>query len=205
MVVVSRAVSRVVAVVLGGAVLLGVSGCTSEQDAPAASIPTGSASPTVAPSPSVDPTQAAIEKRSAQAAERYREYWDIVAEYATKGESPLAQIDGRGYIMGDFAEDELEHWGTFESEGWRETGTVEVVSVKTVDYEGDPQEADITGHRVHLQVCIDTSAWDLVGSDGESLLSGEQGTRLMNVVLQGQPKKGIWSIRQNERIDGMTC
>lgn len=203
---VNRAARGMIGMMLAGAIALGTTGCTSDDEPQADPTPaTASPSPTASPTPSVDATQAAIDERAAEAEKRYREYWEIAAKYATEGESPLDELDVQSYLMGDFAKQEIDHWATFESDDWKEAGEVDVVSAMTVEYEGDPLDEDITGHRVHLQVCLDTSRWDLLGPDGKSIISSEQGRRLMDVVLQGQPKAGVWSIRKNERIEGAEC
>src|SRR5699024_2742521 len=99
---------------------------------------------------------------------------------------------------------EHDYWASFEAEGWKDVGAVGIVSIEATDYEGDPFEKDITGHRVHLRVCLDNSSVDTVDKEGEPVFPDLADRVVMKVEMKGQPR-GIWSMDKFESVDGKTC
>ena len=185
---------------------LSVSGCqTDTEAAPESSAsPSASPTPTISSSPSVsptseDPAKAAKEKNIAEAKRRYVEFQNISSKYAKKGQSPFSQLMSGGYLgSSEIQELEQSFWEQFADLGLKEVGNAGVKVVKVTKYEGDPLQKEVTGHRVHMRVCIDSSNYDVVRPDGSSALQEDSPDRvLMKVVMQGQMQDGIWSVNEN--------
>ena len=189
----ARSVGAVAVVALG----LGLGACSGDLEPGAAPSESEVTSPST-PSASADPTEAAQKKNVADATARYEEFLAISTENAKKGESAFDELLQGGY----FGDPELQsrqdsYWRQFTKQKLKQSGDREVTSVELAEYEGDPLEKDVLGHRVQLQVCLDNSAVDVVKPDGSSAIQeGVPVRMIMDVVLQGQ-EDGRWAVRES--------
>lgn len=192
---------------LGAAValVLSLAACQADTEAAtetsaspsASSTPTDSPSPSASPTPE-DPAEAAKAKNIAEAEQRYLEFQNISSKYAKKGENPFWDLMSGGYIgSAELQESEQSYWEQFTDLGLKETGHVSIDVVEATRYEGDPLKKDVTGQRVRMEVCIDSSDADVVRPDGTSTLQNGGSDRvLMKVTMQGQ-QGGLWSVNEN--------
>jgi hypothetical protein len=195
--------------VLGAAVAvaltLTLSACQAEPEAAPESSVSSSASPTptVSPSPSVsptpkDPAQAAKAKNVAEAKQRYLEFQEITTANAKKGQSPFSELMRGGYIgSSELQIQQQSFWEQYTDLKLKQIGEASIDVVGVTKYEGDPLKKDVTGQRVHLEVCIDNSIKDVVRPDGTSAVQeGSPDRVLMKIVMQGQKLDGIWSVNE---------
>ncbi|MEU4360770.1 hypothetical protein [Promicromonospora sp. NPDC023987] len=178
------------------ALALGLSACGGETEASSEAMvsPPVSPTPTASPSPT-DPAAAAKEKNVADAELRYSEFRDISDRYAKKGESPFWELMNNGYLgNADIQASQQSFWDQFTELKLKQTGQASVASVEVTDYEGDPLDESVQGHRVHLIICTDNSGKDVVRPNGTSALKKGDSRRIeMGVVMQGQ-SSGVWSV-----------
>lgn len=211
----SHSVARCAVVVI--AVTLGLSACqngaesapgvpssspaspTAAASQPPSASPSASRSPSASPTAEQSPAQVARAENVAEAEQRYLEYQKISSEYAKKGQTPFWELMNGAYLgSAEIRESERSYWDRFTDLGLKETGDASIEVVEVTGYEGDPLDKDVTGHRVHMTVCIDSSGADVVRPDGTSTLQEGGATRvLMKVVMQGQPREGVWSVNEN--------
>ncbi|GAA4719575.1 hypothetical protein APR04_003476 [Promicromonospora umidemergens] len=187
------------------ALTVGLSACQAGTEAAAeiSASPSASPTPTTSPSPSAsptpeDPAKAAKAKNIAAAKQRYLEYQAIASKHGKKGENPFRVLMSGGYIgSAELQESEQSYWEQFADLGLKETGNASLDVVEATKYEGDPLKKDVTGQRVRMEVCIDSSAADVVRPDGTSTLQkGGPDRVLMKVTMQGQ-QGGLWSVNEN--------
>lgn len=159
--------------------------------------PSASQTPTASPSPT-DVATAAKDDNVKNAEKRHREFLNIRNAHAKKGEDPFADLLNDGYLgNAEMRESEQSFWGQYVDLGLKQVGESHIESVEATEYEGDPRERDITGHRVHLKVCMDNSDYDVVRPDGSSAIAKGSSRLVMNVVMQGQPA-GLWSVAKTQ-------
>jgi hypothetical protein len=190
--------------VLGGAVAaalaLGLSACQAETSASPSASPAPSASPSASVSPTPkDPAEAAKAKNVAEAKQRYLEFQEITTANAKKGQSPFSELMSGGYIgSSELQSQQQSFWEQYTDLKLKQVGEASINVVEVTKYEGDPLQKDVTGHRVHMKVCIDNSGRDVVNPDGTSALRKDSPDRvLMKAVMQGQKQEGIWSLNEN--------
>lgn len=199
------------AAVIAVALTLGLSACQAGPEASESPVESVSSSPTTSPSPSVsptpeDPAKAAKAENVAEAKQRYREYQSISSKHARKGQSPFSKLMSEGYLGSpEVQESEQSFWAQYTELRLKEVGKAGIKVVDVTKYEGDPLQEDVTGHRVHMKVCIDNRNYDVVNPDGTSALQKESPDKvLMRVVMQGQKQDGIWSVNDNTST-GKAC
>ena len=178
-----------------------LAGCTSGDD-PAAEAPSASgsasASPTASPKPA-DPAKAAEQDRIDDALSRYEEYLEIDEKHqkaGTNGYEDLALYLGHP----DVHSNEEMKWDYIAEHGYKMVGDRKpVVSLANAEYDGDPLADTISGHRVHLDVCLDTTGFKIVDADGKTVPAIGSGPDkvIANVIMQGQPSEQ-WTIREDK-------
>ena len=183
------------------ALVLSLSACQAGTEAApeSSTSPTPTVSPSSSGSPTPeDPAKAAKAKNIAEAEQRYLEFQNISSKHAKKGENPFWDLMSEGYIgSAELQESEQSYWEQFTELGLKETGHVSIDVVEATKYEGDPLKKDVTGQRVRMEVCIDSSDADVVRPDGTSTLqNGGPDRVLMKVTMQGQ-QGGLWSVNEN--------
>jgi hypothetical protein len=177
-----------------------LAGCTSGKD-PASSLPSKSAPASASPTP-VDPLVAAQQGRIDDALARYEEYREIDEKHqkaGTNGYEDLALYLGDP----DIHANEETKWQYITEHGYKMVGDRKpVVSVEDSKYEGDPLADTISGHRVHLSVCVDGTGVEIVDADGKPVPVTNPGPDkfIKKVLMQGQPSEQ-WTIRQDESTD----
>lgn len=166
---------------------------------------TDSPSPSVSPTPE-DPAKAAEAENVAEAKDRYLEFQEITTAQAKKGKSPFSKLMSGGYIGSpELQSQQQSFWEQYTDLELKQTGEAKARVVKVTKYEGDPLQDDVTGHRVHLRVCIDNSDKEVVNPDGTSALRSDSPEKaLMEIVMQGQKQDGIWSVNEVTSI-GEDC
>lgn len=196
---------RPAAIGVAVALVFSLAACQAGTEAASETSASQSASPTPTTPPSSsasltpeDPAEAAKAKNIAEAEQRYLEYQAIASEHAKKGENPFWVLMSGGYVgSAELQESEKSYWEQFADLGLKETGNVSIDVVEVTRYEGDPLKKDVTGQRVRMEACIDSSGADVVRPDGTSTLQkGGQDRVLMKVTMQGQ-QGGLWSVNEN--------
>lgn len=174
-----------------------LSGCTGQSGGvtPPAASPSvsSSASPTGSPTPT-DPAEAAKQERIADALSRYEEYREIDEKHQKAGTNGYEDV---ALYLGhpDLHSNEEMKWDYITEHGYKMVGDVKpIVSVVGARYDGDPLADTISGHRVHLDLCVDTTGFDIVDANGK-VLPNEQGRRVRKVLMQGQPSE-LWTINK---------
>ncbi len=189
-----RPTSRIAGALATAALALALAACQSGGDARSEASPTTSASEESPQSPTPDPSEAAIDERAADAEQRFREFLEIRDDYAKKGKDPFEDLLNNGYLgTAEVQKGEQSLWAQYTELGLKQVGSMRVTAVETTEYEGDPFDDEITGHRVHLQVCMDSSDYDVVRPDGSSAVEESPSREVRRVVMQGQPT-GLWSL-----------
>lgn len=179
-----------------------LSGCTGQSGGvtPPAASPSvsSSASPTGSPTPT-DPAEAAKQERIADALRRYEEYLEIDEKHQKAGTNGYEEL---ALYLGDpdmHANEEMK-WAYIVEHGYKMIGDRKpVVSVVDAEYDGDPLADTISGHRVRLDVCLDTTGFKIVGPDGKALPAIGSGPDkvIAKVLMQGQPSE-LWTIREDK-------
>ena len=180
------------------ALTLGLSACSADTEAAseASAPPLVSPTPTVSASPT-DPAEAAKAKNIADAKRRYTEFVEISDKHAKNGTNANEEFIFGGYLGdSEMIGQQEEYWADYTEAELKQTGDVRIVSMKVTEYEGDPLEDTILGHRVRMEVCVNTSDIDVVRQDGSSALQdGVPQQRIMDVLMQGQ--RTVWSVLEN--------
>lgn len=174
-----------------------------ETSASPAASPTPTASPSSSASPTPeDPAKAAKAKNIAEAKQRYLEFQKITTTNAKKGQSAFGDLMDGGYIgSSELQTEQQSFWEQYTELKLKQVGEAKVKVVAVTKYEGDPLQKDVTGHRVHMKVCIDNSGKDVVNPDGTTALRKDSPDRvLMKIVMQGQKQDGIWSVTDGTSI-----
>ncbi|MBL0884849.1 hypothetical protein [Myceligenerans indicum] len=190
---------------LAAAVAAGLSGCMSGDPA-AAPGETASGEASVSASASaVDPAEAAKQERIAAAQERYTEYFEIMARYSKKSENPFPELRDGGYLGdADFQSGQQSYWQRLTDDKVKQVGDGRIISFSEVEYDGDPLDDEIAGHRIRMKVCIDNTDFDLLEPDGRSIVTDDAPAKgLASVVMQGQ-STGLWSVRE-DGATGVAC
>ncbi|PUB31508.1 hypothetical protein C8K30_10121 [Promicromonospora sp. AC04] len=192
----SHPVVATVGVIASVVAAIGLSGCSGQADAAATASPSVSASvspsPTSSPSPA-NPAEAAKQERVDDALQRYEEYRTIDEKHqkaGTNGYEELALYLGHPDILNN----EYMKWEYITEYDYKMVGDRKpVVSVVNAKYDGDPLADTISGHRVHLDLCIDATGADIVDADGEVVPVDSPDKYIEKVLMQGQPSEK-WTI-----------
>lgn len=182
-------------VIACAALAIVLSGCGGQSDGgtPPTASPSASASPTASPTPT-DLAEAAEQERIADALGRYEEYREIDEKHQKAGTNGYEDV---ALYLGhpDLHSNEEMKWDYITEHGYKMVGEVKpIVSVVAARYDGDPLADTISGHRVHLELCVDTTGFDIVDADGK-VLPNEQGRKVRKVLMQGQPSE-LWTINK---------
>ncbi|MGI5190809.1 hypothetical protein ACQEVI_21900 [Promicromonospora sp. CA-289599] len=171
-----------------------LSGCSGQDDVTPAASPTTSVSASASPTPT-NPAKAAKQERIADALRRYEEYRDIDEKHqkaGTNGYDDVALYLGHP----DIHSNEEMKWDFIVEHGYKLVGDIKpIASVIDSEYDGDPLADTISGHRVRLRLCIDSTGFDIVDPDGKVLPNERQGRYVREVVMQGQPSE-LWTINE---------
>ena len=186
-----------IVVSVAAALMVALAGCTSgddaASDAPSASA-SASGSPTASPTPT-DPAEAAEQERIDDALQRYEEYREIDERHQKAGTDGYDEIEP---YLGhpDIWNNERMKWDYITENDYKMVGDVKpILSVVSAEYDGDPLADTISGHRVDLRLCIDSTGFDIVDADGKIVPNERQGRYIKTVVLQGQPGE-LWAINE---------
>ncbi|MFC4629585.1 hypothetical protein ACFO6V_15165 [Promicromonospora alba] len=177
-----------------------LSGCSGQSDAPASASPaasaSASASPTGSPTPT-DPAEAAKQERIADALRRYEEYLEIDEKHqkaGTHGYEDVALYVGHP----DIHSNEQMKWDYIAEHGIKMVGDRKpIVSVVDARYDGNPLANTVSGHRVHLDLCVNATGFEFVDAGGEVVPVTDPGPdqSVLKVVMQGQPGEQ-WTINK---------
>lgn len=189
-------------VLVSTALVVALAGCASGDDTeagvPSASTPpSASASPTASPT-AANPAAAAKQERIDDALRRYEEYLEIDEKHqkaGTNGYEDLALYLGHPDILAN----ERMKWDFLTERGYKMVGHRKpIVSVADAKYDGNPLADTISGHRVHLDLCIDGTGSHTVDADGKVVPVPPGPDRfIVKVLMQGQPGER-WTIVEDK-------
>lgn len=181
--------------------LLTLTACHSRDGGDLPTYATTSAAQTPAPTPTPTQTLSAKQQNIADAKAAYKSFLTMsnkVREDHMKGWKQILT-----YVGSDDLRSELENFYTqAEAQKLRQVGDSKIASWTVTKYVEDATGA---GHeQVHMDVCIDNSASDVLNPEGDSvLLKGYIQKQILTVVLQHQ-KDGRWTVNEN-KATGTAC
>jgi hypothetical protein len=197
---------RLVATTATVALTLLATSCTGTPEPTPAPSPT-EASPSTEPTPEPEPSETVNEEQAAREANidaaeaRYMDYQAAATAALTGGGGFDAFTDVRPFLGSD---ERITWWRSiteqYEENEYKQVGEREVIAMEAVDYSGDPLNDEGT-QEITFEVCLDSSAVDVLASDGSSVIWGEEPERLVDDVVMRRQTDGRWTVMVDETRD----